>query len=113
MKENTLLKVAMICSIIGLVVLYFVSARMELKEYRPSLSKNIGDDVKLKGTVAKITDKGEVIFIEVIHQNNLNAVLFTDREIPLKEGDSVEITGTVQEYNGKEEIIADEIKVIR
>ena len=113
MKETTLLKIALICSLVGLIVLYFISSKIEVKEYKPVLSKNIGDDVKLNGIVSKITDRGNVVFIEVIHQNPVTVVLFTDDDnLKLRNGNNIEVIGKVQEYNGKNEIIAEKIRVI-
>lgn len=114
MKESIILKIALICSLVGLTVLYFISAKIEVKEYKPILNKNIGDDVKLNGIVSKITDRGNVVFIEVTHQNPVTVVLFTDNDnINLKNGDNVEVMGKVQEYNGKNEIIAQKIRVVK
>ena len=88
---------------------------MEVKDYKPNLvNENIGDDVRLEGIVAKISDKGSVVFVEVNQQNPVAVVLFTDDDnINLKNGDSVEVIGEVQEYNGKNEIIAQKIRVIK
>ena len=114
MKETTLLKVALICSLVGLIVLYFVSSKIEIKDYKPILNKNVGDDVKLNGIVTKITDRGNVVFIEVSHQSPVTVVLFSDEDnLKLKNGDSVEVIGEVQEYNGQPEIIAEKIRVVR
>ena len=114
MKENTLLKIALICSLIGLIALYFISTKIEVKDYKPNLvNENIGDDVKLNGIVTKISDRGSVVFIEVSQQNPVAVVLFTDDDINLKNGDTVEVIGEVQEYNGKNEIIAQKIRVIK
>ena len=114
MKETTLLKIALICSLVGLIVLYFISTKIELKDYKPNiLNRNVGDDVKLTGIVGKITDKGDVVFIEVSQQNPVTVVLFTKEDnIKLKNGDNVEVIGKVQDYNGKKEIIADKIRVV-
>ena len=114
MKETTLLKIALICSLVGLIVLYFISTKIELKDYKPNiLNRNVGDDVKLTGIVGKITDKGDVVFIEVSQQNPVTVVLFTKEDnIKLKNGDDVEVIGKVQDYNGKKEIIADKIRVV-
>ena len=115
MKETTLLKVALICSLDGLVILYFISAKIEIKDYKPNiLNRNVGDDVNLKGIVTKINDKGNVVFVDVNQQNSVSVVLFTDNNnLNLKNGDNVEVIGKVQEYNGKNEIIAQKIRVIR
>ncbi len=115
MKENTLLKIALVCSLAGLVALYFISAKIEIKDYKPSiLNKDVGDDIVLKGAVAKISDRGNVVFIEVNQQSPVTVVLFTDDDnLKLKNDDFVEVTGEVQEYNGKNEIIAQKIRVLR
>ena len=114
MKENTLLKIALICSLVGLVILYFISSKIEVKDHRPNLlNKNIGDDVKLQGTVTKVTDKNDVVFIEVSQKNTINVVAFTKDNFQLKNGDDIEVIGKVQEYNGKNEIIAQKIRVIK
>ena len=115
MKETTLLKIALICSLIGLIVLYFISIRIEVKDYKPSiLNKNIGDDVKLNGVITKVSNKGNVAFIEVNQQSPITVVLFTnDDNLKLNSGDNIEVIGEVQEYNGQNEIIAQKVRVIK
>ncbi len=115
MKENTLLKIALICSLVGMVALYFISAKIDLKDYKPPVTdKNIGDDISLKGAVTKITDRGNVVFVEISHQSPVNVVMFAgEGTLQLKRGDNVEVIGKVQQYNGKEEIIAQNVRVIR
>ena len=115
MKETTLLKIALICSLVGLIVLYFISTKIEVKDYKPSsLNKNVGDDVSLKGIVTKINDRGNVVFVDLQNQNYVTVVLFTnDNNLKLKNGDDVEVIGKVQEYNGKNEIIAQKIRLVK
>ena len=115
MKETTLLKIALICSLVGLIVLYFISTKIEVKDYKPSsLNKNVGDDVSLKGIVTKINDRGNVVFVDLQSQNYVTVVLFTkDENLKLKNGDDVEVIGKVQEYNGKNEIVAQKIRIIK
>ena len=112
MKENTLLKIALICSLVGLIVLYFISTKIEVKDYKPNFNKNIGDDVKLKGTITKITDAGNVVFIDVSQQNPITVVLFTEDDLKLISGDDIEVIGEVQEYKGKNEVIEKKIRKI-
>lgn len=115
MKENTLLKIALICSLTGLVALYFISAKIEVKDFKPSkLNENAGEDVKLIGTVAKISDRGDVVFIDVNQQSPVTVVLFTDdNNLRLNNGDKVEVIGEVQGYKGKNEVIAQKIRVFK
>jgi len=114
MRENTLLKIALICSLLGLSALYFISEKIEVKEYKPSvLSKNIGDDVNLQGKISKITDNGNVVFIELDQQNSVTVVMFANGNPQLRKDDFIEVIGKVQEYNGKSEIIAQKVRVIR
>ena len=116
MKETTLLKIAIICSLVGLIVLYFISANIEISNYKPNLlNKNVGEDVKLTGTITKITENDEVTFVEINYQNPVTVVLFKSNNegLNLKNGDNVEVIGEVQEYKSKEEIIARNIRIIK
>ena len=115
MKENTLLKIALICSLVGLVILYFISTRIEIKDYKPNvLSNNVGDDVKLHGKITKITDKGNAVFIDISQQFPISVVVFSDGNISkIKKDDFIEVFGKVQNYNGKDEIIAQKIRIIK
>ena len=116
MKETTLLKIAAICSLVGLIALYLISAKIEIGDYRPSLlNKNVGEDVKLAGTISKITENDEVTFVEINYQTPVTVVLFrsSGENISLQDGDGVEIIGEVQEYRNREEIIARNVRVIK
>ena len=115
MKESTLLKVALACSLAGLALLYIVSSNIEFKDYEPiKLDSSLGEDVKLLGTITKITQKDDVAIIEVEHQNVITIILFTDdKNLILAKGDNVEVLGQVQEYKGKNEIIAQKLRLIR
>ncbi len=115
MKETTLLKIALICSLVGLAVLYFISTKIEPTDFSASgLSQNVGEDVRLKGLVKNIDDKGSVVFIEVEQQSPVTVVLFAEgSELKLNSGDNIEVFGKVQEYKGKNEIVAQKIMVIR
>jgi DNA/RNA endonuclease YhcR with UshA esterase domain len=53
-----------------------------------------------------------VIFIDVLHESPVTVVLFTDEDMELNEGEKIEVIGEVQDYKGKNEIIARKIRVI-
>ena len=115
MKENTLLKIALISGIVGLVALYLISTKIELKDYKPNkLSQNVGDDVKFIGVIERISGKGDVAIIRVKQETSVDVVAFNaGNEMALKNGDSVEVLGKVQEYKGKNEIVAQKISVVK
>jgi len=115
MKETTLLKIALVCSLVGLAALYFISAEADFRDYSPGvLNKNVGDDVKLIGRISKISQREGIAFLEIEHQSPITVVLFADdKNLSLKANDSVEVLGEVQEYKGRNEIIAQRVRVIR
>lgn len=115
MKETNLLKIALICSLLGIIILYFISTKIDVKDYKPSrLNENVGDDVKLIGKITKISQNENVAFLEVEYQSPVIVVLFTDdKNLSLKVNDYIEVIGEVQEYKGKNEVIAQKVRIIR
>ena len=112
MKENTLMKCALIFSLIGLIALHFAAQQIEIKDYNPILEKDVGEDVKLNGTIRKISGTDSMSFIDVIQQNQVPVVFFGKNSV-LNEKDKIEVTGKVQVFNGKKEIIAEKIRVVK
>jgi uncharacterized protein YdeI (BOF family) len=113
MKESTLLKIALICSIVGLTALFFISLKMDYKDYTPSvLLKNAGESVKLSGVVSKFSQAENAAFIEINFEIPVTVVVFADENLTINAGDKIEVFGKVEDYMGKEEIIAQKIRVI-
>ena len=84
MKENTLLKIALICSIIGLVILYFLSNSVKPKEYTPTMETfEVGEFVKAKGVVSEISKTENVIIIDINQYYPLTIIAFDNKEISL------------------------------
>ena len=117
MKEKTLLKVALICSLLGLLVIYLISNNIEIKE--KNIEKitldNKDEFVKLRGIVSRVTDTEKVTIMEITQPQQITVVLFKNenKTMPVYEGNEVEIFGKVDEYEGKLEIIADRLRVVR
>ena len=112
MKEKTLLLIAIMISILGLSALYYMSdvAEIEEKVIENIDATDIEKDIMIKGNVERVTDLEKVIIMEVSQPKTITVIAFKDGEMDIKEGDYLYITGAVQEYEGKPEIIADEIK---
>jgi DNA/RNA endonuclease YhcR with UshA esterase domain len=113
MREKTLLQIAIVISILGLVFLYYVSENTLIGEkiIESIDSTDFEKDIRIKGTVEKVIDKDKILILEVSQPKTITVIAFKDGAIDIKEGELVQIFGSVQEYEGKPEIIADEIKV--
>lgn len=116
MKEKTLLKIALICSLLGLLILYLISDTIEIKEknIEKITLENKDEFVKLRGIVSNVVDTEKVVIMEITQPQEITVVLFKDKEtVNIQQGDEVEVIGKVDEYEGKLEIIADRLRVIR
>ena len=115
MKEKTLFKIAFICTVVGLWVLFFISENLEIEEIDVSKidSIDIGKEVRVIGRVERITDTEKVAFMVVGQEKieSVSVVLFKDGEIFIEQGDYVELIGKLDDYNGEVNIIANAVKV--
>ncbi|MBR9691457.1 hypothetical protein GOV06_01600 [Candidatus Woesearchaeota archaeon] len=115
MKEKTLFKIALICSIIGLGVLFFISGSIEIEEIDIAkiTDADIGKEIKVIGRVERVSDTEKVMFLEVGQQKieKISVVLFKEGDIKIKKGDFVEIVGELEEFGGEKSIIANAVKV--
>lgn len=116
MREKTLLKIALICALVGITLLYIVSERVKIDESTiDKINKGrVGESVKIKGVLGKVSSTDKVVFLEITQPQSLTVILFKDKNIniTLDEGDNVEIIGKIEEYEGKMEVIADMVRVI-
>ena len=117
MQEKTLLKTALICSLLGLLSLYLISNNIEIKE--KNIEKitldNKDEFVKLNGIVNNVIDTEKVTIIKILQPQEITVVLFKNenKTMNIQQGNKVEVIGKVDEYEGKMEIIADRLRVIR
>ena len=117
MKEKTLLKIALVCSLLGLLILYLISSNIEIKE--KNIEKitldNKDEFVKLRGVVSNVVDTEKVVIMEITQPQQITVVMFKDenKAMPVYEGNEIEVIGKVDEYEGKMEIIADRLRVVR
>ena len=117
MREKTLLKTALIVSLVGLLVLYIISDNITIKQ--ASIEKitlgNKDEMVKVRGIVSRLADTEKVTIMEITQPAEVTVVLFkgSNESTPIREGNEVEIIGKVDEYEGKLEIVAQRARVIR
>jgi len=110
MKENTLLKISLICSLVGILILLVISRSLQVNEKVISEldETDIGSSIRLNGIVTDFQSRGSVILIEVAQLEEMQVVVFNSN-FTLNKGDAVEITGKIDEYEGKQQLIADKI----
>ncbi len=130
-KEKTLIKIALVCSIFGIIILF---ALTNLFSIIPS--KNISEisidiaqscnlldesSVKLTGIVTKIskTKTNSTLFITLESTNSFNLVAFKPNSFDLNKGDFIEVRGKISGENNdpstkypSQSIICDEIRKI-
>ncbi len=116
MREKTLFKIALICSFIGLIGLYFISDKISIDRINISGidKEDLGEEVKIIGKIERVTNTDKVVFLEIseMKTESISVILFKDKDIELKEGSYVEIEGEIDDYNGEREIIASRVKLI-
>lgn len=116
MKEKTLLKIALICSLIGVVALYLISENMEInqKNIEKITFDDVDKNVKVKGVVRDLFENDKIMIITIEQPQDMKVVLFKSKNesIGIFEGNEIEVIGKVDEYEGELEIIGNRVRVI-
>src|SRR3989338_8100946 len=107
MEERTLLGIALICMILGIPALWIFSVIEETGEQPTPFLEN-EKTVTITGKIMKVTQKEDVTFLE-IEQKSLVPVLMFDN-VSFEKGMEITALGKVDTYQGKKEIIAEEIR---
>ena len=111
MQEKTLLKISLFVSLGGLLLLYYLSSGVNLDAITGIEEVEENKEVLVRGKLGKVKELDKVAFLEIWREKIMktSVVLFKDSNISLKPGDYVEITGTVEDYQGKKEIIGNKV----
>ena len=114
MEEKTLYQLSVGVIIAGLLFLYFYAEEVDVHVDPQKIEGELTEETAhLRGRVTQLHTAEKVIFLKVegerIESNDV--ILFTPEPIYVKEGDTVEITGTVEEYRGKREVVANKVEV--
>jgi len=114
MEDSILLKIALVLSITGILVLFLLSNTINPEEININkIDKNkIDKTVKIRGITNNIKKMDNLMFIDIIQNNKITVVLFNDKDVEIEKGNKVEIIGKVKEYKDGYEIIGDKIIVI-
>ncbi len=114
MEDKNLIKLLLLCSIIGIFLLFLLIETQDLKPIQLNKVQDYKDQVvKVQGEIEKITIKEKVAFIDIKDQTgNLVLVKFNPKNKEfeqLEQGNNITATGKVQFYQDKWEIILQEL----
>lgn len=87
---------------------------MEESDINKITSGTSEESVLVSGNVARVTETEKAVMVDITKQETVTVVLFRKEEehFTLNKGDKVEVRGRTDKYNGKFEIIAEEVRVV-
>jgi DNA/RNA endonuclease YhcR with UshA esterase domain len=109
MKEKTLLRMSVIFSILGILLLFYISNKIEIdsKKINEIEASDVDKSVKINGVVNNVEQRGTVSIISISQLEEMDLVVFDS--IELNKGDYLEVEGKIDEYEGKMQLVADKI----
>lgn len=127
MREKTLRNIAVICSIVGLIMLFLISRNLELESKPTNIGEitvdDIGENVRICGEItSKFVSKKGNIFLRLMDETGgIPVVIFENTAEKLKrykidayeinKGDEICITGDVDEWEDKIEVKCKKIEL--
>lgn len=101
-------------AVIGIVVLYLVSAVSQPEEIALKDVKNKeGKNVIVKGIVVEKYQTSSGNTILKVRDNNVSVSVFVKKAVDTESGDEIRVTGRVQKYKNGYEIVASEIEILK
>jgi len=113
MKDTTLLKISLCCSLLGILVILFITENIELPESNISniTREDLEKTVSISGRINYITETPGLLIITLEdNTGNITAIVFKEENITLEKGQIITLEGEVIEYKGQLEIQAELIK---
>lgn len=112
MNEKILLRYAIISTVVGLLSLYLIAEEVSLGSMEKYDSVS-GQEMKMEGIVKTVrpTEKAVFLTVEGVRQETIEAIAFTAEPLYVHEGDRVQITGVIEEYQGKREVIVETLEL--
>jgi RecG-like helicase len=114
MEDTTLINISISVAMIGIFILLLFSFYDKIPEkgFNEITSKDASSQVKINGTIKQVYHHNSSLTLK-LKQECLMDVMIFDKNEDFSIGENVIVQGEVQEYNGKQEIIADKIVKIK
>lgn len=118
MRDETLLKLSLLTSIIGIILFFIFAQAMETEEFEiESIEKlPVGKNIELFANISSFYVSNGNYFLKISDKTgNITAVMFkqTANKIDIskiKKGQKIRLIGKVSDYKGNLEIIASKIE---
>ena len=111
MNEKFLYKLALSVMVLGLLILFFLAQFSEELPIETIDNLPKAEQTTITGEVQSVRTSDNVIFLKI--QGNkiitTDVIVFNDEPIFIEKGNRVTVSGQVEEYKGKKEIIASSI----
>lgn len=107
--EKRLLRIALIVSILGIVLLYIIMQTREIKTVT-SIEDNIGEIIKIKGKVIRVENLDKVSYLTITIEKPIDVILFKDSKFEVPIGSNVMIKGEIKD---KDQLIGHQIEFIQ
>ncbi len=116
MEEKNLLKIALISSLFGVLLILFISEKTDLSMSNIAniTNSSIDQKVKIKGYITSLAETPGLYILNVRdNTGEITTIIFKEEKINLSKNDLIEVEGKVSKYKDKIEIIADLIILIK
>lgn len=110
MRERTLLKIALISSLAGLLLLFLIAEQMPVSQSMVGTADT--EELIVRGEVLAVTQSEESTFIRMRSSEAVPVSLLGKPLFTLQKGDRIEVRGTLEEFNGRKSVLAEEVRVI-
>ena len=113
MQEKTFFRISLLVAIGGLVFLLLYSQKLAFKPSNSLKTIQPEEQVQLRGIIKQLSVQDKAIFLELEGEmiETTDVIIFTDENTFLHQGDYVDISGTVENYKGKKEVVASKVRV--
>lgn len=113
MDEKRLTKIALLCSLTGILLLLLIAERQDLSmsNIQRITNASIDEQVLIKGRIATVKQMPVVTLTQVQDMTGSITVIMFDKNSTLKIGDLVEVQGIIKQYKETLEIEAKVVKV--
>lgn len=114
MRESTLLKIALVSGVAGLILLFGVLESTPPREVtlQQILSEDMRNEILIRGTVTRMARGNATQWLELASDDPLTVTVFREEIIPIHVGDRVEVRGKLEEYHGEKQFVGEEVRVI-